>query len=72
MTNRLIVGNELVSKIARSPSLTDDGAYRELSSPMPYVFVTHVPPEHGLLIQLCAIIYTGETRVIESTLLLRT
>lgn len=66
MTNRLIVGNELVSKIARSPSLTDDGAYRELSSPMPYVFVTHVPPEHGLLIQLCAIIYTGETRVIES------
>ncbi|EFO61174.1 Hypothetical protein GLP15_2219, partial [Giardia lamblia P15] len=66
ITNRLIVGNELVSKIARSPSLADDGAYRELSSPIPYVFVTHVPPEHGLLIQLCAIVYTGETRVVES------
>lgn len=66
ITNRLIVGNELVSKIARSPALADDGAYKDLSSPIPYVFVAHVPPEHGLLLQLCAIVYTGETRVVES------
>lgn len=66
VTNRLIVGNEIVSKIARSPSLANDGAYRDLLSPIPYAFVTHVPPDHGILLQICAILYTGETRVIES------
>lgn len=66
IANRLIVGNEITSKIARSPSLSDDGAYRDLSAPIPHAFVAHVPPDHGILLQLCAIIYTGDTCVMES------